>query len=332
MRTLIVMLSLLVACDDSPTSAPADTGLDGLLDAAPLDAAPLDATPLDATPLDATPLDAAVPDAAPTASDYCEATADVFCPYYLRCGRMAVPDLDACRATFLSNCNGVYEPVYSALAEADLLRLSGEGIAACAAHLEDVACDQQIFDLDGPCGGMWIGQSPVGGSCAPGIESFVCAPGSTCVLGLDFCGTCAPVVPAGADCAEARCAATARCVDDRCVARALPGEPCEPAGCVAGARCVDDLCAPPARAAVGEACDRSRACPYRAACVDGACVVAALIGEPCGARPCAGGVCVDGQCAAPGGEGTPCDRGAACIGQLCVEGACSAIPGPCFTR
>lgn len=326
---LLSLLSLLMfwACDDGASTAP--TMITPLVDATVDPDAALDPAPPDAAPLDAAPPDAALP--GPT--DYCEATVDLFCPFYVRCGRMAVPDIETCRGVFLENCNAVYEPVYAALADAGLLALDPAGIAACADHLAAVECSAQIFDLDGPCAGIWTGQADIGAPCGPGIDSFVCAPGSTCVVGLDFCGICEAAVPVGADCADARCGPEARCIEDICVARGLPGAPCGEAGCVLGSRCVDDVCAAPARAVVGASCANRERCPYKAACVGGVCVEAGRIGDPCAAdRPCASGACVAGQCAAPDGPGAACTSGATCVGGICAEGTCAPIPGACFAQ
>jgi hypothetical protein len=226
----------------------------------------------------------------------------------------------------------VYEPVYAGLADAGLLALDPAGIERCAAHLEAVECDAQIFDLDGPCGGIWVGQAESGAACAPGIESFVCAPGNDCVLGLDFCGTCEPTVALGAACGEdERCPQTARCVNGTCVARALPGMPCGETGCALGARCVGDVCVGPARAAVGESCANRERCPYRTECVGGRCVEAGVLGTACDTtRPCASGACVGGVCVAPDPAGAACENGSTCIGGVCDAGRCAALPGMCF--
>ena len=112
------------------------------------------------------------------AVDYCEAIEPFFCDFYVRCGRMAVADVASCKDAFLTSCNAVFEPRYVELEAAGLLALDLDGIAACEAHLETVACDQQIQELDGPCGTMWVGQQPAGASCGLDVEFFVCAPGN----------------------------------------------------------------------------------------------------------------------------------------------------------
>ena len=85
------------------------------------------------------------------ASDYCEHMAEALCGFYVRCGRMAVTDLDACRPVFIETCNARYEPLWAELEARGVVALSGPGLLACAEHLGTVACEQQIFDLDGGC-------------------------------------------------------------------------------------------------------------------------------------------------------------------------------------
>ncbi|MBW2255294.1 MAG: hypothetical protein JRI25_11930 [Deltaproteobacteria bacterium] len=268
----------------------------------------------------------------PTAVDYCESTVDFFCDYYLRCGRMAEEDDEGCHSTFLEVCNEVYEPHYIALEEAGLLALSEEGMEACAEHLETVTCEQQLFDLDGGCGTMWEGLAPAGGDCGPGIESFVCDAGSTCVLGLDLCGTCEAAAGVGETCGEeVRCRSQADCVDGWCIASALPGEVCSEAlGCVSGASCVDDTCVGFGWSEVGQACDWENRCPYRSACVDGFCVQSALLGEGCGdGVTCASGFCEDGTCVELRDDGVSCERADQCVAGRCDE-TCGGLPGVCF--
>ena len=59
------------------------------------------------------------------AVDYCESIVDFFCPFYLRCGRIAESDLASCRQTFLETCNAVYEPRYVALEAAERAEENG---------------------------------------------------------------------------------------------------------------------------------------------------------------------------------------------------------------
>ncbi len=265
------------------------------------------------------------------ADEYCERSVDMFCDYYTRCDRMAAESLAECKTNFLEACNAVYEPHYVALAEQGLLTLSTEGLRECAAHLETVTCDQQIFDLDGGCASVWQGQAPAGAPCGLGIESFVCDAASTCVIGLDLCGTCEATVPVGAPCDEARCEATASCIEGTCVARALPGEACGDArACVMGASCIDEVCVAPTIAAVDEACGQGVRCPYKSACVGGVCVEAALQGEACGAEiTCASGWCEDGTCAPLKDGGEACEGAIECRSLSCDE-VCAELPGVCF--
>ena len=274
--------------------APADVAVvDGEADTVAPDAADGEAS--------ADAVDASVADTSPplTASGYCEATAATFCGFYLRCGRMAVPDEATCLTVFAEVCNAVYEPQYAALEARGMLALSASDVAACAAHLETVECALQPGDLDGPCRGMWQGLVPEGGECSYGIENLVCDAQSVCVLGLDFCGTCRKAVEVGEACdAELRCHDDAACVEGVCVARARPTESCSNAKpCRVGASCVDRVCVAPEVVSVGASCDQVHRCPYKSACVSGTCVETVLLGETCSAAvPCASGECASGVC------------------------------------
>ncbi len=275
----------------------------------------------------------ACPPAELPAESYCEESAETFCAYYLRCGLMAVEDRTACLTAFEETCTEVYLPHYVALAEEDRLALRREGLAVCADHLEEVACEEQVHDLQGPCAQVWAGLTPAGGPCAPGIGSFVCDEASTCVLGLDLCGTCEEAGGPDAPCGEGdRCQASLACVEGVCVPRALPGEPCSEAHpCLVGTWCEEGTCARPEGVGVGEACDATRRCPYKSACVAGTCVESGLLGEPCGEGVgCASGWCDDGTCTPRREEGAACGSPDECVAGVCREGACGALPGACF--
>lgn len=267
-----------------------------------------------------------------SARAYCELMAAPFCDYYLRCGRMAVDDLAGCRAAFADACEHRYEPYYAALAESGRLALSVDGMGACAAHLREVACEDQLGDLDGACGEMWVGLAAEGAACGPGIDSLVCEAGTSCVLDLSFCGTCEATVPVGAACGEARCADGASCVGGTCVADARPGEPCDEAQpCAIGTWCEEGLCVAPEIVGAGEACDQRRRCAYKAACVGGTCVETGLLGEPCSREvPCASGWCDGGTCAPAGEGGAACSGPVECLSGRCQGGSCAPLPGACF--
>jgi hypothetical protein len=279
--------------------------------------------------------------AALTAADYCETIVGFFCPYYVRCGRMAVSTVDECRPVFLSSCEANYEPSYVSLEDAGLLTLSRAGVDACSAHLDDVACEEQLLDLDGPCSGMWVGTQPAGAACGFDIESFVCAPGSTCTLGLDLCGTCEAIVADGARCDEegVTCARTSSCVDGVCEPRLAVGAPCEAGDtCVLGARCRDGACAGPAYVGVDDACDLDHRCAYASTCAGGACVATSDLDEACGANA-DGALCHSGWCDADQGggqcvellaQGGACTESRQCQTNACVDGACLALPSACF--
>lgn len=264
---------------------------------------------------DVSPSDAAIDSAAPLkAVDYCEATAGFFCDYYLRCERIVAATVEECRATFLETCNARYEPRYVDLETAGLLSLSTSGVEACKKHLATVACAQQINDLMGPCAEMWVGTRPAGSACGLDVESFVCAPGNTCTIGLDLCGKC-----------EAASATVRRQV----------GEPCsstEP--CVVGASCTGGACVAPTIVNEGDACDASHRCPYRSACSGGHCVRAALLGEDCAGRTCASGRCVtegaSSVCRPLLDPGATCTNALDCHSGSCVKGTCKPLPDACI--
>lgn len=311
MRVSLVSVGLLLACS---APAPVDGGVlpDG--DAGQPDAGPR----------------------APTAADYCEASADFFCAYYLRCGRMVAADAAECRAVFLESCNERYESRYVDLEDAGLLQLSAVGLDACRAHLETVPCAQQLTDLMGPCAAMWVGTQPAGAACGLDVQSFTCAPGTHCVLGLDFCGTCKPASAAGGPCGDGgTCVATAACVSGACVTRRQVGEACstsEP--CVVGASCSGGFCVGPLIVQENEFCDATRRCPYRSTCLGGRCVRSALLGESCVDRSCASGRCVTEGAAKvcrPFLEaGATCTSPSECRSASCVMGTCRPLPDACF--
>jgi hypothetical protein len=283
------------------------------------------------------------------ADRYCEELVEVFCPFYVRCGRMDVQDVAGCRAVFPTSCEARFEPRFLPLADAGLLTLSSAGLAACAEHLATVPCDQHFFELSGPCAGIWRGNVEAGGACGLDVETFVCAPGTACTLDLSFCGTCERVLDPGAVCRvddtsadagtgpEGTCGPAGLCGDDDvCVARPQSGARCDDAGppCALPARCDDDgVCREPLVVAVGAACDASRRCPYLSACVDGVCVASAAPGEACGDDgDCEASFCDDGVCAPLWPGGAACTRDAVCASGRCADGTCAGFAPVCVGR
>lgn len=284
-------------------------------------------------------VDSGSPDVPLEADSYCERIATFFCPYYLRCGRMAVDDVEACESVMAEACEGRYEPRYVGLADEGLLTLSADGLDACEDHLADVPCEQQIRDLDGPCADMWVGTVPAGGGCGFDVESFICAPGTTCILGLDFCGTCEPAAAIGGACGgepTVRCEPDAECIGDVCQRRPLAGETCDPEGvrCALGSNCVDDTCVGPTYVGLGDSCDQANRCPYHSFCVGGQCVLAASLGQSCtpGSVECDSGWCDDGTCAPLKEDGQPCDFAVECRGGRCVDDVCAGLPSECVAE
>lgn len=269
-----------------------------------------------------------------TASDYCESISGFFCDFYLRCGRMHAADKAECLTNFDESCNSKFEGAYVDLEEKGFLKLNAGGIAACETHLADVACEQQVFELSGPCSGLWEGLVPVGGSCGLDVEFFVCEGQSECVLGLDFCGTCRSLVNLGDTCVpgENTCGALGFCEAGVCRARKKNGEACvEGDRCVAGSSCDAGFCTGPAFVALGDDCDRDHRCPYMSECIAGTCEAAVLQGQACSATlPCGTGFCSEGVCGSPNADGSVCSSPSQCESGLCSEGTCTARPSACL--
>jgi hypothetical protein len=269
------------------------------------------------------------------ASDYCETIEPFFCAFYVRCGRMDIESAAACKAPFLASCNAVFEPRYIDLEAAGLLGLDADGIEQCKDHLETVACDQQIQELSGPCANMWRGTQAVGGSCGLDVESFVCAPDSACVLGLDFCGDCRPLVEVGNACVPGTdtCGDDAFCDGNICQARKRNGDACGSGDrCLTGSACTNAVCTPPSFVGNGETCDARHRCPYLTACIAGTCQPTGSTGDTCTSDgTCELGYCnANGLCEAPGANGAACDRASQCSSGLCDGTTCQARPSACI--
>jgi hypothetical protein len=270
------------------------------------------------------------------AEDYCETIVDFFCDFYLRCGRMNVATVDECRPRFLDSCNGRFESRYVDLEGAGLLSLDADGVAACEAHLDSVACEQQIYELDGPCAGIWRGHQPAGQSCAFDVEVFVCDPTSECVLGLDLCGECRALVPLGGDCSAApsSCGKAAFCDNGSCRARTKNGEACGANDrCMTGSGCVGGVCTGPSFVGLGDSCDNDRRCPYLTACIGGVCSATAALGDACSSSvECESDLCgTGGTCESQRANGQPCADNGECQSGLCEAGACRALPSDCIS-
>lgn len=270
------------------------------------------------------------------ASDYCESMATPFCAFYMRCGRMVAKDEAECRTVFVETCNARFEPRYVDLEKAGLLVLSRAGMDACTAHLGQVACVEQAGDLDGPCAHMWKGTSAAKKPCGIDVESFVCGAGTTCILGLDFCGTCEAAAVRGGACdpGNVRCQPEDACVNGTCVARALPGQACsDTKPCLTGATCTNGTCVAPAIVGEGEACDMAHRCAYRSVCTSGTCVRTSLLGGPCAtSRDCTSGRCEGSTCVALRADGETCASSAECSSAQCVSKKCAPLPSACFTK
>jgi hypothetical protein len=312
---LVALALVLVACGDDGAQAPVDAATDVSVDAA-------------------TEVDAAVDAFVPASTrDYCEAIEPFFCAFYLRCDRMDVTTGEACAAAFLEKCNAVFEPRYVGLEAAGLLALDLEGIAACQAHLETVACEQQIQELSGACARILRGTQTAGEACGFDVESFTCEPGTQCVLSPSLCGECRVEVPTGQTCTPGTdtCAPTAFCDAGTCVARIANGSACTPDDrCMIGSACTGGVCRGPTYVARGESCDQARRCPYLTVCTGGTCQPTTAVGATCtNDGVCELGFCDAGTCRPPRDLGEPCDRPNACNTGLC-DVTCQPRPSVCF--
>lgn len=268
-------------------------------------------------------------------SDYCELSAKDFCQFYLRCSRVVSPDQASCEQLFLQSCNENYEPHYAALAEHAMLSLSPAGLRACQQYLESVPCDHQLLDLDGPCADMWQGLSASGSQCGAGIDSFVCNEQTSCVVGLDLCGTCEPAAETGAHCGDdLRCVYPDNCVDGVCVGGAFPGSSCDAnQRCISGASCRNGVCVARIFVGLGQSCDQDHRCQYGAACVGGTCQQQAFLGESCGdLRPCMSGYCDANSlvCMQRLPENGVCVNNDMCRSGHCESSRCTALLSACF--
>ena len=274
------------------------------------------------------------------ATAYCESIAPLFCPFYQRCGRMDVASDAECRQAFVESCETRFEPRFLPLAALGLLELSQAGLEACGAHLDTVACDEQFFELEGPCADIWRGTVPAGGVCGLDTETFVCAPGTACTLTVSFCGTCEAILDDGAVCrvgdegSAGTCGPGGTCGDaDVCEVRPTVGEACVDGGtpCALPARCSDDgVCRHPAYVGVGDACDNNNRCPYLSRCSGSVCVATVPRGGSCSESfECdAGSYCDDGACAALSVDG-PCTVDDACASGTCEAGRCAPFSTLC---
>jgi hypothetical protein len=197
-----------------------------------------------------------------------------------------------------------------------------------------VECTDQLRDLYGPCQQMWQGTQPEGRACGFDVESFVCAPGNSCVLDLSLCGTCRARLPAGASCAETAgtCGPQGDCRDGVCLARRLVGESCSSEErCETGAKCEGGRCLGPRYVAVGEACSHRSRCPFGSACLDGVCFPASAVGHRCSTTVCATGFCDATETCVPllPAEGS-CASHEMCASGRCADGRCQAFPSACL--
>ncbi len=249
---------------------------------------------------------------------------------------MDVASAELCHEPFLESCNTVFEPQYVGLEAAGLLTLSAEGLLACEEHLADVACEEQIFELTGPCSNLWSGTQTAGEGCGLDVEYYVCDPSAACTIGLDFCGTCETLLEPGDDCTPdgTTCGPDAFCDVDACRARVPNGGRCTPDDrCLAGSACTDGTCQGPTFVGLGDTCDITRRCPYLTACVAGVCTSTPRLGDACSPDiPCEVGFCDGDSCQAPRDNGEMCGGNPECSSGMCVENVCEPRPSGCIAN
>lgn len=128
------------------------------------------------------------------------------------------------------------------------------GLAACRATVLQGTCDDLVPGALPVCA-YQPGGLPDGSPCGHDAQ----CKGGWCQLDGKACGKCGPRVPVGAKCVWSQCQPPAACIwnpqakEQRCVARAMPGQACqsEP-GCVLGHVCQQGKCR--AETALGQAC------------------------------------------------------------------------------
>jgi hypothetical protein len=225
---------------------------------------------------------------------------------------------------------------------------------ACMAALPEWDCTDFI-DTQNPPPACHTATGPL----TPGE---VCSVATQCQSGFcalpwgSACGTCAPVPPAGASCAETECPVGLVCLGTppTCILQGGMGDSCLTVSyCIDGLACVGADSATstpgtcqPSPATLGATCTFGGAgCDYTAglACnaVSNTCVTLKLYqpGQACGevmdqASACVGGTCPRGTCVASGVLGGACDiDGTACIsGTVCIVSTDGGTSGTCQPR
>lgn len=169
---------------------------------------------------------------------------------------------------------------------------------------------------DGVCVARWLDRLDRLGCVAEGVDDErIAACAGACKPWVGTIAEGEPCQRYGVTVDLDDCAQGLRCSDAKiCEPLCVPAEPLPE-----GARCMAGI------EVLGE-CDADLFCDA----TDGRCRVAADVGEPCDARPCAASAFCDlaqqpRTCAPRWAEGEPCRTDEACESGLCLDGACSPI-------
>lgn len=188
---------------------------------------------------------------------------------------------------------------------------------ACAVAIDASACDVDV-DALGAC--SFAGAKANGAACASGFE---CASGGCRLEGA--CGTCAPLVGEGEECASAACRPGLSCSGGVCTRRGELGVACESVPCRAGLECHAGRCVLPMQR--GGACASERPCSVAQGlrCVGGVCRArAAERGQACTDATCVRSRCDGARCVDFAIAGDRCEAAGDCAFPLdCTGGRCT---------
>lgn len=270
------------------------------------------------------------------ADDYPAAVREAVCRLLTRCGD--VEGFDTCMTTNLRLTIAFTASELAAI-RAGTIVYSGATVRACVDGIAGASCDVTTptgRSFPDACQAFLTGTQHDGDACAFDEECL----SRSCVLpdcSMACCqGKCHGETPParaglGESCASAGCVAGAFCdpQDQRCVAPGAAGGACGArAGCQYGLDCIDGRCAAPP--VIGQPC--TSACRDRGSTCSSTthtCVAVGLVGAPCGigANPsdCAPEYVCDrtGHCSAGIALGAPCGAGEQCADD---RAACDTPP------
>jgi hypothetical protein len=267
--------------------------------------------------------------------DYPAAVHEAACRQLARCGD--VESFDICLTTQI-HLTVAFTASQLAAIRTGRARYSGAAARACVDGIAGASCDVTSPTGRGPpnaCQAIVAGAGRFGDACALDDECV----SRHCALrdcGMACCtGSCTPEPPPagaalGEPCTSAGCVAGAFCDPEshRCAAFGTAGTACEVrAACQYGLDCIDGRCAAPPM--LGQPCTSAcRDLGTTCSSVTHTCVAVGLVGAPCGigTEDCAPEYVCDrtGHCSAGIALGQPCG-----VGDQCADdgAACDAPPG-----